>query len=159
MLPKEIFQLSIREKTWIEVELVGREHATTQQEVIQKIFWQTSLAFQVYLSPTPARQTRDRLLPQAPTTPLEKVSPHFQLDYLYLLPYPPSFSTPTALISYTLHAVVYISEFPFTRSISHTATELDILSKVGDASIKKTLGPKEASHQVICGDEHGREVL
>ncbi|WVW80406.1 hypothetical protein I302_102387 [Kwoniella bestiolae CBS 10118] len=30
----------------IEVELVGREHATTQQEVIQKIFWQTSLAFQ-----------------------------------------------------------------------------------------------------------------
>ncbi|WWD05474.1 hypothetical protein V865_003551 [Kwoniella europaea PYCC6329] len=164
----------------IEVELVGREHARTKNEVTQKTFWQTSLAFQGLGLPVSNACDEDSLSsrslagyhPARKGYALIAITPEcLRIDDLHdrvttfpirlALPdtLPTSFTTPTALSSYTLHAVVHIYEFPSTRSILHTSTELDILPRVGDGVRKFPSNSTDAVSQAILNGEGDDEVL
>ncbi|OCF56666.1 hypothetical protein L486_05520 [Kwoniella mangroviensis CBS 10435] len=123
-------------------------------EVIQKTFWQTSLAFQGPGLPV-SNACDDNPLSSSHSAAYHPARKGLALpDTL-----PTSFTHPTALTSYTLHAIVQISEFPSTRSVLHTFTEIDILPRVGDGFGKFPLNSKEVVSQAVLHEEWENEVL
>ncbi|WWC96704.1 hypothetical protein V866_003576 [Kwoniella sp. B9012] len=145
----------------IKVELIGREHARTKNEVIQKTFWQASLAFQGPGLPVSNACDEESLSSRslAGYHPVRKGITTFPNRLALPNTLPTSFTTPTALTSYTLHAVVHMSEFPSTRSILHTSTEINVLPRVGDGSRDFPLNSREAVSQAILNGEGDDEVL
>ncbi|WVQ65164.1 uncharacterized protein L199_003337 [Kwoniella botswanensis] len=130
-------------------------------EVIQKTFWQTSLAFQGLGLPVSSACDEDSLSSRslAGYHPARKGITTFPFRLALSDTLPTSFTTPTALTSYTLHAVVHIYEFPSARSILHISTELDILPRVGDGFRNFPSISRDAVSQAILNGEGDDEVL
>ncbi|WVQ85518.1 hypothetical protein IAT38_007683 [Cryptococcus sp. DSM 104549] len=122
----------------IEVEVVGREDARTRDDLVQSIVWQASAPFQ-----GPGLPVSNACDPSSSNgSPLRgyflsrKGTTTFPIHLPTPATLPPSLRTPSANITYTLYASVFILEHPGgTRAVLHASREITLVSPTGIVAV------------------------
>ncbi|WWC88116.1 uncharacterized protein L201_003020 [Kwoniella dendrophila CBS 6074] len=141
----------------IEVEIIGRENVKFQNDITQNIFWQDLLEFQGPDLPMSNACTDSIIISDLPIGyyPARKGTTQFPVKITLPDTLPTSFNTPSALISYTLHARVYIHDFPGMRSILHTSTDIDIIPQIENLDVYIDEGIQRRIGQADCRQDEG----